>query len=628
MISIPSLHSVKRPYSRSVGRGPRTLGRSLGETKNIVTDYGAVPDGVTDCSTAFTNFRTWARSQMVPVLLFIPSGNYLILDDNINNQLFNGILQLFVSAYGASFVRTPNITGPVGFRQEAGYSARVNTVTFGSGSATLKTPSQSSRFFIGAWCCLGALEFQGSSGFPPNLCYAQFVQITAIDPIGGVISFTPSAKDTYSDQYPETNPGQDYDTGGPATLFLMCGRPGYVPLDTWRSQITINGLTITNSAGPSGEQVYASCLSISYADCIFSGCAPIPTANRTFSATRCTVPDAQIENDKDCESVTFLNCTLRSMITQSSSIQSLILDGNSISVFCNGTARKTLIKGSSNLNTLVIGPVGYGNSESLTIQAPVNITTLSDPVVTNHHVFADFANSSGNLTYQGSGVLSWGPPNATLFLGGNAKVFGRYTAIISDVTTSSDEPVLHTGFPDPLPTLPSQVGPTKYIVEHPCVSVTVAPGVTGDLDFVALSRPLAQGKPIRSYNYRQDNFGITTNMKIWGKLNTLRVNVIRAYTGAQPSALLHVGAPGDDASVIDSSGGYTHYGPIVNTKIVGQRLITPTTVSGSQSGDVLGGAPGTISFTDNIQPFLNADMSGDTNDQKPIIEVEILTDQF
>lgn len=595
-------------------------------TRNIVKDFGGVPDGTTNNNAAFAAFRVWGRLQRESINLIVPAGRYVI-DGPANDGIFNGIKQLSVSAYGASFLQTPYFIGIAGFRQEAGFSARVNTICVGDTTADLKTPSQISRFFVGAWCCLGAHETQGPRGYPPNLSLMQFVRITAINAVTGMVSFSPAAINKYSDQFQETNPGQAYDTGGPATLFLMLDKQGVVPQDTWGAQVAIAGLTIVNGAGGLGSQIYAPCRSITYTDCKFVGCAPVPTANQSFLAIRCTTDAVIVENDKCCEHVEFRDCNLHAMTTQSSSIQNLTIDRTIIRDFCNGIARRTVIKGKSILPNLIFNPIGYGNAETLIVEAPAHIEEIS--VTARGSQQSNFTNVTGNLTYTPPNILPWGVPNAKLYISGSSLPFGRYTAAITGETSAENKKVLITTFPDPLPPLPAQMGAPFFIAQHPCASVTVRAGVTGSDDLVALTRPEAQGLPIRSYNYRiGSNFNPSVNMPIWGKLKFLRVNVIRADTGPQESAFLQIGDVFNNAAVIKDDGVFDIFGPIINIKRAGLRIITPTTVTGGQSGDTLPAPPGQISFCNSIDPFMSGNMSEYTAEQRPLIEIEILTEQF
>ncbi len=109
----------------------------------------------------------------------------------------------------------------------------------------------------------------------------------------------------------------------------------------------------------------------------------------------------------------------------------------------------------------------------------------------------------------------------------------------------------------------------------------------------------------------------------------MTIDVTTAYTGAQSTAIYHFGGVFDNTSILLADGTASTYGPKVNTKIVGTRVITPTSVTGAQTGDTLGAAPGLISFVDfgGITPKLVGSFGGDTAPQMPSVHVTVLLDQ-
>jgi hypothetical protein len=594
---------------------------------NIVKDYGAVGDGVTNNDAAFGNFRAWARNQSQPITLVIPPGNYFV-HDRPGTLPFDSIKELIVLGYGAT-MPTIRLTGLGGFSQRAGFSARLKSVNNGDRVLHLKNPAEASKFSMKNWCSINALEWQGSSGYPPNHQYNEFVQIESIDHVVGTITLTAPVTQSYSSRYPETSSPGGYDTGGPASLMVMTGDVinGGTPA-SWDVDVQIFGLSIINTLGQPGEQVYGPGRSLRLTDMNFVGCAPIPTTNKLFYALRCTTDLIQVENDKECESVQFVQCQLRSMITQSSSIRELILDGTTIASFCTGTARNTIIRNGCVLRTLRCGVIGYGYSESV-IARDSTIHSL-DAQLSNDKTIDNFANSGGKLTYTGRGVLSWGPPGARCFIGGSSRING-VPFTISDVTsTVGQAPVLETNVADPTPTLPSFMGAPALLVEHPAPSVTFT-----NVDGCPAARDLSSapaGLPLYSHIYRKGDFSSGLDAELWGTISGagfIRVNVIRADSGSNPTAPLHLGGPFDNVPVLnpDLSAGLFGSSAIINAKVAGERLITVASVTGAQRGDILA-VTGDIHFVEDFSPKLLSDLSGYTSDQKPIIELEVLTTQF
>ena len=292
---------------------------------------------------AFGNFRAWARNQWQRITLLIPPGKYFVHGPP-GTLPFDSIKKLTVLAHGAT-MPTIRLTGVGGFSQRKGFSARLKWVKNGDRILHLKSSADASKFSIGNWCSINALEWQGSSGYPPNHQYNEFVQIQGINFVAGTITLTAPVTQSYSSLYPETPSPGSYDTGGPASLMVMTGdvNNGGTPA-SWDVDVQIVGLSIVNTLGQPGEQVYGPGRSLRITDMNFVGCAPVPTMNKLFYALRCTTDLIQVENDKECESVQFVQCHLRSMTTQSSSIRELILDGTTIAAFCTGTARHTIIR--------------------------------------------------------------------------------------------------------------------------------------------------------------------------------------------------------------------------------------------------------------------------------------------
>jgi len=266
--------------------------------KNIVPDYSAVGDGTTVNDRMFRAHKVYARKNAGLSQLIIPPGDYKLTSAEI--APFDGIKQLIVSGYGATL---PAIRGTcmAGFPGDAMHSARVKAVSVGATSVTLVTPSEVSRFSVGDWCALDALEMMSAGGYPPNHHYIQFVKIIRID--GPVIWISPAANEAYKTTYPLTSSG-GYDTGGPATLHVMVPGGEHGTRMSWDTDATFYGLTFKNRAGPGGLQVYFPGRRVRVIDCVFDTCAPIATTCQDFMALRVTVPVGyEVENDKQCESV-------------------------------------------------------------------------------------------------------------------------------------------------------------------------------------------------------------------------------------------------------------------------------------------------------------------------------------
>lgn len=117
---------------------PWTHGQACTITKNIVTDFGAVGDGLTDDSGAFSSFQTWAVGTYLPsnpgatICLTEPAGDTFFFGSFVS-VVFDGIPSLIVNGYGATMSNALNL--PV----SAGTSAGSNVLTFASVPASIKT---------------------------------------------------------------------------------------------------------------------------------------------------------------------------------------------------------------------------------------------------------------------------------------------------------------------------------------------------------------------------------------------------------------------------------------------------------------------------------------------------------
>ena len=157
------------------------VARAQRSAVNIKT-FGAVGDGVTDDSRAFSNFAAYARAQKTPVYLVIPPGTY---NTPSIQSWWYGIANLTVYGYGAILLNW-GVGGPFSQAAPGVASARIVSTNIGDRSVTLITPSQASIFAVGNWVNINSVEMQGQNGYPPNWYNHEYHQITGIR--GGVIS--------------------------------------------------------------------------------------------------------------------------------------------------------------------------------------------------------------------------------------------------------------------------------------------------------------------------------------------------------------------------------------------------------------------------------------------------------
>jgi hypothetical protein len=661
--------------------------------KNWVTDFGVVPnDQSPQIQNANRNaasaFRQWARNQNPkPVHLLIPPGDYYMSDgnqlynDNSQGIPFDGIQNLTVSAYGAVFHWPVRLTGSGGM---GGLMPHVNTVKVGDTVAVFKNHNDihkwggiasysyygggtgphgpfygggggvggKVRFRPGQWCALTSDELQGEAGYPPNHHNIQFVQITAIedDGVTAKIHFTPPAKHTFRDTLPTTydikvNPNDD--RGGPAVLFLVGGGASGMTFSWWTAwdiDVTIMGLTVRDDA-VAGNQVYCPGRKVTLIDCHFYGCAFIPTMNKEFTAIRCTTDSYEVELDKECETVEFRDCTLRSVKCQSSSVMDLIVKDTTVISYFGGTPRRLTMDGCTLNGGIVLGPQGYGQTESVNITNTTAIGVGAGSPGGYQLPITDFQYSKGRFTYIGRGIPPWAVPGLW-YLGvahPQAWLSYCYPFAVTDVVTDQIWPtggrtVLVTNLPDPLPAFPVPQDGLGFITlnQNACPSVT-ASGLTGS----PTSRDVNTAPPglpmfshcIGTYTGSPSE---TREIVMHGRLVSIRINVVKPYTGVTAASVIFNSSKYENARILHSNLGGDSFGWHINVKIMGERLLTPTSATGIQTGDGLtyGGtpaawaAPGVITFTDTIGPSINYDLSNENLNVRPIVEFEMLTDQL
>src|SRR5215813_7746842 len=174
--------------------------------RNIVTDFGAIGDGKTDANPAFTAFNTWGRQQTLPVRLILPAGEYAFVGPGSGNWIARRIKKLTVVGDGAT-LSDGNGTGNGFFLGGGGvwesglHSARVETVAAGADSVKLLDPSKAAIYTVGSWAMMAGLDMIGY-GYPPNPAFFEYVQITAIDAVNGIVTFSKPLRNEYKSTWP------------------------------------------------------------------------------------------------------------------------------------------------------------------------------------------------------------------------------------------------------------------------------------------------------------------------------------------------------------------------------------------------------------------------------------------
>ena len=113
---------------------------------------------------------------------------------------------------------------------------------------------------------------------------------------------------------------------------------------------------------------------------------------------------------------------------------------------------------------------------------------------------------------------------------------------------------------------------------------------------------------------------------MWGKLVSMSMNVAVPYSGSttnvsfNPTGQFHYSTIQADGSVFD-------YAATINLSAAGQRVVTPTSVTGQQLGDTGLSVPEAVWFSGIMGPYMNTNISAQPTSAWPAITIEIVTNQ-
>ena len=215
-------------------------------------------------------------------------------------------------------------------------------------------------------------------------------------------------------------------------------------------------------------------------------------------------------------------------------------------------------------------------------------------------------------------------PGSTLIWSGQHDAWeGEFKVL--DVTQDANNTYVTTTMSDGFPSL----GTVKTCVWTPLSTLRPLTTRAAPRHFHFL-KLLPEHRSIHLDHTYSGNFGGTPSFEQWGELVSIKINVIKPYTGSKPS--LDMEALGQFGSfVLDPDGSISRIDPTINLKVAGERYITSTSVTGLQPGDHIS-APGPVSFTGALGAFMGltgtlADISSDDPSTWPSVSIEIVTDQ-
>lgn len=614
---------------------------------SVLIEYG------TDDAAAFTAFNVWALANQGTddIKLVLQSGKtFQILTDNRNGvsrgAIFaSGVKSLLVYGYGATlacpfsgaWAALGAIKGMVqrGIAEADGASARVQTVATGATSVTLTAASlaagYASRFVVGNYVLLAGFDLQGfwnaPFGFPANSHYFEYLKVSAVNVVTGKVDFTSAVTQDYKDYWPNYNggDGSEVDAGGPATIYALHS--------DWNCAVEYQGLTIRQTQ----QDIICLGRSITFRDCVCTpGTKLIPTQNSLFALYNTDQTSSTIEVDKLIKRMIWDSSPVSIIQFQSSSTDLLEMTNTTVGTGISGTPKVATFV---NCNLPIQpGCYAYGRSDETTItNSVVSSIVASGALVTGAY---DGSNPGINIiATMAGGIISW--PNTSgapafavpgTYCMWNGAAATETLFKIIDVTQDATTTYIQTSLSGGFPAVPLGGG-KLFIRVHPAPRFT-ARNCTGCADIVDLCQAPARA-PLYSYSKRTYD-GLTnplpstsnsdTGPVLWGALQTLKVNVSKAYTGTNGN-LQFSPTRSDVYTVIEPDYSAGSYIPGVKLNTLGNRIIAPGSVQNSQAGDSGLDPVNAVWMTGATSAVIGANITGESSSVYPSFTVEWTTNQ-
>lgn len=454
-----------------------SINRRLSSSSNVYdnnldfSSFGGSPgaSGATNLA-AVSAFNTAYAALSGRTRLYVPPGTYTS-STGFNFANTTGIAgsQLVIDAYGVTFTATgTNVNGVAivsGLIQGADNfkETRIDTVSSGASTVTLKTAGETSRFSVGQWCLVSGINMQGA-GDPPNLGIFEHKKILSIGT--GTLTFTEPLVKSYKDTWPAYS-GGGVGRGGPATVYPLQG--------FWDQEVEVKGARFTDNS----NLTYGKPRVMLWTDCTFDTYGPCPTQNLLFRSTRCTgAGTGGLEVDKCVHRIEFIDSMHRAVDFQSASVNELYVSNmtQTPTPRWRGGASQSNTFINLNTGTFSFGEMNYG---------AMGPTTMTNCVATASDWFVQTTPFS-DCTEEGGGILSYvdGPnPPSNLFHywavpGQNCVLLDASNAWarsfqVSDVSQSGGRTYVTTNLPFPVPgTINGKSSPWK-IASHPCADLTM-----------------------------------------------------------------------------------------------------------------------------------------------------------
>lgn len=229
----------------------------------------------------------------------------------------------------------------------------------------------------------------------------------------------------------------------------------------------------------------------------------------------------------------------------------------------------------------------------------------------------------------GNPAPRWAVPGTNLMWTGAYE--SQRTFRVVDVTQDDKRTYVHTNLTGEFPAGPLAAG-KLFIRVHPAPKFTCT-NCTGSLDAIDLSQA-PSGAPLFSYSkrtYTEETLGTTPAPKfsIWGAVGSITFDVTKPYAGTRSTLIMNALSQNNNYMTLKADGSVFTYGPILNLKVAGQRVITSSSVTGAQTGDSGLLPPEAVWFSgkQHSGPSISADISGEGAAASPSVTIEIKTNQ-
>ena len=569
------------------------LGRH-GNGVNFVNDFGGSPN-LADNASKLNAFGDYARVESAAgrrVVLTVPPGLYNYNTQNCLTSLL-GIHDLHIVGYGAVFQNTNPNYGPFPGAAVAlidnnfvAKAWKINTTTINDTTFTLKTVSDHSNIAVGDWVMLGSLDIQ-YNGYPPNIHFFEFLQITAKDAGTGTFTVHTPIKYNHRDDFPDDTIGLGALACGTARVWHLSPR-GY----TWDINHVYEGIEIRLSIGEDLEYVGITGRKLTYINCVLPGISPSICGTAHFIGGKHTSVN---EPDKIVGTIILDGVEVMCQTDlQSSSIDNIILRNCVFHKRLGGGAKFLSIDGCTIGDFGVGVSKGAGNSVEVRNSTISNISypwpTIDTPAITLDGTDHFFSNGRISILKPAANYVLI--PGQTINL--CATVTGPANTFSGDIgsgyITKVYEDATHVHYDTTLPytSLPAWANGS---VRFARVARESYHNISGCDNARRLSAASAKGK--RHWEYFEETFcGVTSFNGYWsgrtGVLTRIYFNVVQISPSANTRLILTYGQSLLKTDLSDAQS----YVITLDATVAGIRDFTTAALTGKTTNDTvtLGGS--------------------------------------